>query len=78
MPDNEMIERVCAAIFNDNAGACACLGPLPWCRCRKNKAIEIIKAMREPTEKMIAAMNFVHRKDAIVVWQTVIDAVIND
>jgi len=83
--DNEMIER-CKAKLEE------CFAPAidfraPYAKVMRDMAIkEIIKAMREPTEKMLGVIHGCYPdipdKYASVIakqrWQSAIDAVIND
>ena len=94
--DNEMIERVARVIcksgrFETGQGACALLCMDQLGDARRNcphsgrlhgeLAKAAIKAMREPTEKMINATDCIDPAEAQwskEIWQDMIDAVIND
>lgn len=76
MPDQEMIDRVARAIetelnkLNDPSNAGGFID---------NYALTAIKAMREPTEKMIKkAKNYGFNTDSITIYQSMIDSILND
>ena len=84
--DNEMIERVIKASFdcwNEHRGLTYSVSDLSSSDAEfaKAHAVAIIKAMREPTEKMKSAMMNVEGYadcDPAEYYQAAIDAVINE
>ncbi len=91
--DNEMIERCAKSIcksgrFETGQGTCSllCMDQLGSARrdCKHaanlhgELAKSIIKAMREPTEKMLDAGRNNYQHGSAVAYQSMIDAVINE
>jgi hypothetical protein len=83
--DNEMIERCAKVLYiNDcivdkepyNWEVLSAYSKIVYC----NEAIVVIKAMREPTERMLSidAPDMPAGGDVKEIWQATIDAVIND
>ena len=78
-----MIERCAKAIFTKRYQAPGTYQNLEWERF-SNKELyyedvrQCIKAMREPTEKMIAAGKNNYQHGSAIAYQAMIDAVINE
>ena len=75
MLDEEMIERVSSAI---EAAIDKLNDPVNYSGFSDEFAIAAIKAMREPTEKMIDAGKNNYQHGSAIAYQAMIDAVINE
>lgn len=89
MPDQEIIDKVAMAIYNNWANYSACSVSKSWEEtCEKlpaqandfrRKAIAAIKAIREPTLAMLdTAMAIMPRSEAKEVYTAMIDSILND
>lgn len=89
--DNEMIERVAKAIFEKRYEAAGTYQNLKWEDYKGKEfymedARQAIKAMREPTEKMVDKGGYTYSTgDGMILdqaakecWQTMIDCIVND